>query len=306
MIGAGARLFRAAAVVLRVGRTANMYQSRSIICSTSTARFVHGDVRDANPVAVQMIDYALSHARSKKSEDSYSQGMLVLEQCLMAQPCDGRDAENSRGLVMLAMSTLLYEMGNFGDAMEKLRIIEDLKNSSLGVRVAAIEALVGLNLELGQDDASSVLADKCLELFSEESIESGSTESMIKSRALAVRGLIELVRGDLDSARVFFEGSDGEVDSAGNVALSYGQYLHCTMNFSSAKEVYQKVIQGTSENKGLAQTHLAACNMIPDEVILGATCALGQLESHMGNFTDAEEILTKALIKTEEHFGLSS
>lgn len=68
----------------------------------------------------------------------------------------------------------------------------------------------------------------------------------------------------------------------GNVALSYGLFLHSTMNFSLAKEVYQKVTQGTFENKALADTHLAACNMIPEEVVLGATCALGQLESHLG------------------------
>ncbi|KAF5176265.1 Tetratricopeptide repeat (TPR)-like superfamily protein [Thalictrum thalictroides] len=43
--------------------------------------------------------------------------------------------------------------------------------------------------------------------------------------------------------------------------------------------------------------------MVPVEVLLGATCALGQLEAHSGNFSDAEEILTRALTKAEEHFG---
>ncbi|KAG4204842.1 hypothetical protein ERO13_A04G065314v2 [Gossypium hirsutum] len=50
---------------------------------------------------------------------------------------------------------------------------------------------------------------------------------------------------------------------------------------------------------------LAICNMASDEVLLAATFALGQLESHMGNFGAAEEILTKALTKTEEYFGSS-
>ena len=85
-----------------------------------------------------MINYALSHARSQKSgsslfhfylyfkislfffnllflyfvhfvEESYGQGLLVLEQCLSTQLSEGQDAENSRGLVLLAMSTLCSE-----------------------------------------------------------------------------------------------------------------------------------------------------------------------------------------------------
>ncbi|XP_042943244.1 uncharacterized protein LOC122277347 isoform X1 [Carya illinoinensis] len=39
------------------------------------------------------------------------------------------------------------------------------------------------------------------------------------------------------------------------------------------------------------------------EVLLAATCALGQLEAHMGNFGDAEQILTRALSTAEDHFG---
>ncbi|PKI39354.1 hypothetical protein CRG98_040220 [Punica granatum] len=306
MFGVGAKLLRSATTVSRAARAATARQLPSPLFPSSPSRLVHGDkinVPDANPVALQMINYALSHARSQKSDDSYSQGMLVLEQCLSNQLSEGRDAENSRGLVLLAMSTILSERGDFDGAMEKLRVIEGLKNSSLGVRVAAIEALIGLNLELGQDDASSVLADKCLELLAEEPIESGSAGSMISARAKAVKGLVELVHGDLDSAGSYFQGSDGDKYSTGSVALSYGQFLHSTMNFLLAKEIYQKVIQGTSENEGLADAHLAACNMIPEEVALGATCALGQLESHLGNFGDAEEILTKALTKTEEYFG---
>lgn len=46
-----------------------------------------------------------------------------------------------------------------------------------------------------------MLADKCLELLLEEPIESGSIGSRINSRAKAVKGLVELVRGDFDSGR---------------------------------------------------------------------------------------------------------
>ena len=69
----------------------------------------------------------------------------------------------------------------------------------------------------------------------------------------------------------------------GSAALSYGEFLHAMRHFSLAKEVYQKVIQGVSENKKFSDLHaLAACNMSSEEVLLAATCALGQLEAHMG------------------------
>jgi tetratricopeptide (TPR) repeat protein len=75
-------------------------------------------------------------------------------------------------------------------------------------------------------------------------------------------------------------------------------------HFSLAKEVYQKVIQGVSENKKFSDLHaLAACNMSSEEVLLAATCALGQLEAHMGNYGDAEDLLSRALSNTEDHFG---
>nr|XP_027065241.1 uncharacterized protein LOC113691338 [Coffea arabica] len=70
-----------------------------------------------------------------------------------------------------------------------------------------------------------------------------------------------------------------------------------------AKELYQKVIQQLSERDFNDLHNIGACNMSKDEVYLAATCALGQLEAHLGNFGDAEEILTAALKKAEQHFG---
>ncbi|XP_062167724.1 uncharacterized protein LOC133873936 [Alnus glutinosa] len=262
-------------------------------------------LHDANPVALQMINYALSHARSQKSDESYAQGLLVLEQCLSTQPSEGQDAENSRGLVLLAMSTLFSERGNFGEAVERLQRIEDLKHSYLGVRVAALEALVGLHLELGQDDSSSVIADKCLELVEKEDAIGGVGNPVVLSAcAKAAKGMVELVRGNLKLAIICLQGFKESEGITGSVGLSIGELLHATQSFSLAKEAYQKVIQRASENKDFSDLNaLAACNMSSEEILLAATCALGQLEAHMGNFGDAEEILTRALSKTEEHFG---
>lgn len=69
----------------------------------------------------------------------------------------------------------------------------------------------------------------------------------------------------------------------GSTALSYGEFLHATQNFSFAKDVYQNVIQGVSKNEEYGNPNaLAACNMSAEEVSLAATCALGQLEAHLG------------------------
>ncbi|OMO66370.1 Tetratricopeptide-like helical [Corchorus capsularis] len=304
MIQIAVKLSRWGAAVSRNPRVRPIFRT-----SSQPLRFLHDGTNGpgANPVAVQMINYALSHARSQKSDESYAQGMLILEQCLSTQPSEseGQFAQNSIGTVLLAMSNLLYERGSFAEAIEKLHRVQDLAQASLGVRVAAMEALVGLHLQSCQDDTSSVLADKCLELLDKDDLKSdGGKEKSVIARAKAVKGLVELVSGNLESAASQFEGLQDVADLNGSVALSYGQYLHAVQSFSQAKELYKTIIERMPKTEDFSDINaLAVCNMAPDEVLLAATFALGQLESHMGKFDAAEEILTKALTKTEEHFG---
>ncbi|XP_057498195.1 uncharacterized protein LOC130782794 [Actinidia eriantha] len=253
-----------------------------------------------NPVAIQMINYALALARSRESDELYGQALLVLEQCLALQ----RD-DNSKGTVLLAMSTLSYERGNFSEAIEKLQKVEDLNISSVGVRVAATEALVGLHLELGQDDIASTVADVCRHLIDTIGIEIGvGGFEVLDARIKAIEGIVKLVRGNNKKAEAFFQGAQEDKCCTGNIALSYGEFLHVTSNFSMAKELYEKVIQNMVEKKDFNDPYyLAACNMVSEEILLAATCALGQLEAHLGNFGDAEEILTRALTMAEKRFG---
>ncbi|KAK9714166.1 hypothetical protein RND81_06G076000 [Saponaria officinalis] len=281
---------------------ANPFLSRSIMRS-----FCSNHASNANPVALQMINYALDLARSHRTDESYAQALLILEQGLSSQSQEGTDAtiENSKGMVLLAISTLLTERGNIDEAMRALLLIQDLTSSSVGIRVAAMEALVGLNLELGLDDTSSVLADKCLNLFGKEGLENGEeyVYKVFNARSKAIKGLVELVRGDMESAKAYFEGCQDE-GCIGNTTLSYGEFLHVKRDFDAAKELYQKAINESSEKKDFSDPYyLGACNMDSEEVLLAATCALGQLESHLGNFEEAEEILTRALKKAEENFG---
>ena len=150
MIRIAAKLSRATSSAVRSARLVPSSHTPCLLCPSPPFRLLHDGTNgpDANPVAIQMINYALSHARSQKSgsslihfylyfkisqtffiflffmlkkknllflyfvhfvEESYGQGLLVLEQCLSTQLSEGQDAENSRGLVLLAMSTLCSE-----------------------------------------------------------------------------------------------------------------------------------------------------------------------------------------------------
>ncbi|CAO2827052.1 unnamed protein product [Amaranthus hypochondriacus] len=275
--------------------------------SFTASRFYCGNHTppNVNNVTVQMINYALNLARSQKTDESYAEALLVLEQGLSSYQSQDPITENSKGMLLLAISSLLNERGNVDEAKHALLLIQDLSNSSLGVRVAAMEGLVGLNLDLGLDDTSSVLADKCLKLLEDEDLEIGDEYGykVFGARSKAIKGLVELVQGDMESAKVFFEGCEYE-SCIGNASLSYGEFLHGKRDFIGAKELYQKAIAESSEKKDLSDPYdLGACNMSPEEVLVAATCALGQLESHLGHFGDAEVTLTRALQKAEERFG---
>lgn len=197
--------------------------------------------------------------------------------------------ENAKGIALLAMSTLLAEKGELNEAIEKLEAIPDMGTSNFGVRVAGIESMIGLNLEMGQDATALKLVDKF---------------DVLNARVNAAKGLIEFVLGNIDKAKMCFEGIPEDEHCTGNVMLSRGEFLHATGDLTFAKECYKKAINSTPENEVFDDLHcLSACNMVPNEVMLGATCALGQLEAHSGNFNDAEETLTKALTIAEKQFG---
>ncbi|KAL8526888.1 hypothetical protein ACS0TY_015943 [Phlomoides rotata] len=290
----------------------------------------NGSTFTPNSVAHEMIKYAASLARDQKTEESYARGLLVLEQCESTQS-DG----NSKGLVELARSTLLFERGSRAAAMESLRKLQHLEklqdlSFSLGIKVAASEALAGILLELYQDDVASLGLEVVSQFLGSirQEIGGGGGFEVLEGRIRTLKGLIELLSGNLESAQSIFEGVEVEryfsgkvllnkkchskeplfniliLRSVGNAALSCGEYLHGKREFSSAKELYRKVIQAMSDFQDVGDpNNLGACNMTSEEVGIAASCALGQLESHLGNFIEAEEILTTTLKKTEEHFG---
>lgn len=68
----------------------------------------------------------------------------------------------------------------------------------------------------------------------------------------------------------------------GTAALSYAEFQQTKQNYSMAKEIYQNVIDGASEHKESGNVYLGGGNMNVEGLMMGAMCALGQLESHLG------------------------
>lgn len=251
---------------------------------------------------VRMSEYALRQARSEKSVGSYGMGYLVLKHCLTTELTEGNDPkhENSKGIALLTMSTLFSERGDYDDAIEQLNGVQELSNSYLGIRVAAYEAQAGLHLELEQDDMASAVADKCIELVENEKTEDFEA---LNIRARAIKGLVELVKGDIKSAEPFFDKSLRTKLCEGTAALSYAEFQQTRQNYSMAKEIYQNVLDGAAELKERGNVYLGGGNMSMEGLMMQAMCALGQLESHLGNFRNAEEHLTKALTKADQIYG---
>lgn len=251
---------------------------------------------------VRMSEYALRQARSAKSVGSYGMGYLVLKHCLTTELTEGNDPkhENSKGIALLTMSTLFSERGDYDDAIEQLDGVQELSNSYLGIRVAAYEAQAGLHLELEQDDMASAVADKCIELVENEKTEDFEA---LNVRARAIKGLVELVKGDIKSAEPFFDKSLRTKLCDGTAALSYAEFQQTRQNYSMAKEIYQNVLEGANELKERGNVYLGGGNMSMEGLMMQAMCALGQLESHLGNFRNAEEHLTKALTKADQIYG---
>ncbi|KAG2618827.1 uncharacterized protein LOC120665264 isoform X2 [Panicum virgatum] len=251
-------------------------------------------------VAAEMVRYALGGAVHRSSPE---EAMRILEQGASNLQGGGEGSSEAVGLLMLAMSTLLYRSGRRQDAMEKLKASQQVAPSA-SFRVAAWEALMGLHMEAGQDMPHSISPNDSVDLSIKDDSQ-WSDQDHLKFRVNAIKGLIALLNGDTESAQLFV---DGCRDFAGckhqteNAAVSYGEYLHCVGDFPMATQVYESVLEA-ARMEDMSGNLLAAGNMVPEEVSLGATCSYGQLLSQSGNFGDAEDYLTRALQKGEEQFG---
>ncbi|XP_004961870.1 uncharacterized protein LOC101758226 isoform X2 [Setaria italica] len=251
-------------------------------------------------VAAEMVRYALGGAVHRSSPE---EAMRILEQGASNLQGGGEGSAEAVGLLMLAMSTLLYQSGRRQDAMEKLKATQQVAPSA-AFRVAAWEALMGLHMEAGQEISNSVSPNDSVDLSIKDDSQ-WSDQDHLKFRVNAIKGLIALLNGETESAQLF---TDGCKDFAGgkhqteSAAFSYGEYLHCVGDFPMATQVYESVLEA-ARMEDMSGNLLAAGNMVPEEVSLGATCSYGQLLSHSGKFGEAEDYLTRALQKAQEQFG---
>ncbi|KAL6609859.1 hypothetical protein ACP70R_039828 [Stipagrostis hirtigluma subsp. patula] len=254
-------------------------------------------------VAAEMVRYALGGAAHRSSPE---EAMRILEQGASNLQGGGEGSAEAVGLLMLAMSTLLYRSGKRHDAMEKLKATQQVAPST-AFRVAAWEALMGLHMEAGQEISSSVSPDDSVDLSIKDDDNKWSDQDHLKFRVNTIKGLIALLNGETESAtQLFTDGCfdfcAGRKNQTENAFFSFGEYLHCVGDFPMATQVYERVLEAVRV-EDTSGNLLAAGNMVPEEVSLGATCSYGQLLSHSGKFGEAEDYLTRALQKAEEQFG---
>lgn len=260
-----------------------------------------GGATQTERVAAEMVRYALGGAVHRSSPE---EAMRILEQGASNLQGGGEGSAEAVGLLMLAMSTLLYRSGRRQDAMEKLKATQQVAPSAV-FRVAAWEALMGLHMEAGQEMSYLISPNDSVDL-SIKYDSKWSDQDHLKFRVNAVRGLVTLLNGETESAAQLFDDwcrdfSRGE-NQTENAAVSYGEYLHCVGDFQMAAQVYEKILEAFCMDD-MSGNLLAAGNMVPEEASLGATCSYGQLLSHSGKFAEAEDYLTRALQKAEEQFG---
>ncbi|KAK3135387.1 hypothetical protein QOZ80_5BG0418290 [Eleusine coracana subsp. coracana] len=255
-------------------------------------------------VAAEMVRYALGGAVQRSSPE---EAMRILEQGALNLQGGGEGSAEAVGMLMLAMSTLLYRSGKRQDAIEKLKATQQVAPSA-PFRVAAWESLMGLQMEAGQEILSSMSPNDSVDMSSKDDDSNSPDQEHLKFRVNAIKGLIALLNGETDSAAQLFV--NGCRDFAGgkkhteNATLSYGEYLHCVGDFSMATQVYERVLEAMSV-EDMSRNLLVAGNMVPEEVSLGATSSYGQLLCHSGKFAEAEDYLTRALKTAEGQFGAS-
>ncbi|KAG5106471.1 hypothetical protein JHK82_043441 [Glycine max] len=142
----------------------------SPIPASSFRPFTNGLELVANMVvldAIKMINDALRQWRTERSLGAFRMGLSVLKICITDELTEGKEPklENSNGMAVLAMSTLLFESYLLCDCLVTC------------------------------DDLAAMVADKCMKVV-------GNQEKPLEYeaqfvRAKAPKGLIELVNGNL-------------------------------------------------------------------------------------------------------------
>ncbi|CAN6804997.1 unnamed protein product [Brassica oleracea] len=187
MIHAATKCARAAAAAAATIRGRAIPVRSSLVRYTTPLRSIHGEISvpNANNVAIQMVFFfflsTYHHRNFKFSLKPYGSDKIrkKIEQCLGNHADDDEVSQDSKATVLLAMSDLLYE-----------RLLLLSLEVYFCCAVVALEALVGLLIQSGQDDTSLNVADKFLELVKERGHENLQDVAVT---AKTIKGLAELL-----------------------------------------------------------------------------------------------------------------
>lgn len=250
----------------------------------------------------------IKYARSLKTDEaSFAEAVRVLEQGLSYFSGGGLSSASAAGRVQLSLATVHANRSNFEAAAECLQQLMNTKSTTSEVKGAALEALIGLCLQMHQDSAAMEHAE-CFMKLVEENDGSLTKEHLagLKCRAAASKRLVDLAH--------VLPTSDSEVrckssmlsnleDSLGAAALAFAESYHVQGSLSYAKDLYEESIRLSKKQLEENGQDLAAIAMVPEAIQIGAMASLGQLLTVMGNYDDAESQLTEALKQAERVQG---
>lgn len=111
------------------------------------------------------------------------------------------------------------------------------------------------------------------------------------------KDLLNLLNEILTLHKPFFDKSPCTNICDGTAALSYAEFLHRRKNFSKTKKIYNCLIKEATKLKESDNAYLGGVNINIEWLTIQAMCDLGQLESYLCNYNNAEKHFMTTLTK---------
>ncbi|KAJ4882264.1 Tetratricopeptide repeat (TPR)-like superfamily protein [Raphanus sativus] len=153
--------------------------------------------------------------------------------------------------------------------------------------------------------AATIRGTRMMLLFRWSTIRS-FPRSLSKFSALGHSRTIDHQASPQDSKATVLLAMSDLLYESGNISEAFErlkQVMSLSLSSLSLRVVALEALVAESLFGGLENHGMCKGNVALSYVSLAATFALGQLESHIGNFGDAEETLTCALTRAEEYYG---
>ncbi|KAJ7520258.1 hypothetical protein O6H91_20G075000 [Diphasiastrum complanatum] len=191
------------------------------------------------------------------------------------------------------------------NAVEALEHVMRLPETSLELRVSALEALAMLKLRMHLDDDAVGLAQAGFKLV--ETDASGTDDQQLQFRTTMTRDLVKVASGDLESADSHVRTDENfgihtnmtPVAGLASAMLALAECTHVQGSLLQAKTFYEDAIKFANSEIDELLPALTAVSTTPEEVRIGALVGLGQLRADLSEFDEAERNLTEALKQAE-------